>query len=564
LSTPPSATRRNDPCPCGSGKRYKQCHGSLAAPGATRPLRDVLAAGIDAHQRGDRKAARREYEEALRLDAESAVALHYLGVLSWEEGAHDEALRLMTRSIAADSSVPDFHNNLGLLHRDRKDALAAESAFQAALRLDESYGEAHNGLGLLYKDLGRHAEAIEQFRRAAALMPQRPEIVNNRGLSQQLLGDARGAIEAYREAAYADPVRAARYRDVEAAHDAQRERDARAFETGEGSDAARTRLASQAVQLCADPVMRSVLNNRALAGLGLLEGPDPWSHCHWRLERLIDWEARLARNLPIARIGLPRRLDGTQLEVLGEQGLGDTLFFLRWIPALISRGAKVALRADRRLEPLLRRTGLFVEFRDPDDGRSRGVNSLLAGDLPALLEEAPRYPDSLSLTAIAGEPEAIRNRPRGVRRIAVTWRGGVEGAILFKQVPLDALARAVDDGRSLVVSLQRLPRPGENERMRDLLGDRFIDMSAMNADLEGTLGLLAACEEYVGVSNTNFHLRAGLGMVGRVLVPFPPEWRWFGEGESQGWYPRLTALRERQGLGWDEALRRLASILAAA
>ena len=223
MSTPPSATRRNDPCPCGSGKRFKQCHGSLAAPGAPRALRDVLAAGIDAHQRGDRKAARREYEEALRLDAESAVALHYLGVLSWEEGAHDEALRLMTRSIAADSSVPDFHNNLGLLHRDRKDALAAESCFRAALRLDESYGEAHNGLGLLYKDLGRHAEAIEQFRRAAALMPQRPEIVNNRGLSQQLNGDAKGAVEAYREAAYADPVRAARYRDVEAAHGAQRE-----------------------------------------------------------------------------------------------------------------------------------------------------------------------------------------------------------------------------------------------------------------------------------------------------------------------------------------------------
>jgi hypothetical protein len=55
------------------------------------------------------------------------------------------------------------------------------------------------------------------------------------------------------------------------------------------------------------------------------------------------------------------------------------------------------------------------------------------------------------------------------------------------------------------------------------------------------------------VSNTNVHLLAGIGRGARVLVPYPPEWRWVREGSSP-WFAGCTVYREPQSRGWTEPL----------
>ena len=78
------------------------------------------------------------------------------------------------------------------------------------------------------------------------------------------------------------------------------------------------------------------------------------------------------------------------------------------------------------------------------------------------------------------------------------------------------------------------------------------------------LGLLAVIDEYVGVSNTNMHLRAGIGRTARVLVPWPAEWRWMAAGDTSPWFPGFRVHRQRQDGDWHEALTRLHDDLAAA
>ena len=62
------------------------------------------------------------------------------------------------------------------------------------------------------------------------------------------------------------------------------------------------------------------------------------------------------------------------------------------------------------------------------------------------------------------------------------------------------------------------------------------------------LALLALLDDYVGVSNTNMHLRAGVNRTAKVLVPAPPEWRWMAEGKESPWFPGFTVYR--QGVRW--------------
>ena len=100
------AAGRNDPCPCGSGKKFKQCHGSLSTPAArVAPApadADALArAAFAAHRSGNIDEAERGYRAALAIAPEHPLASHYLGVVLYQRNRLDEAIPLLERSAAA-------------------------------------------------------------------------------------------------------------------------------------------------------------------------------------------------------------------------------------------------------------------------------------------------------------------------------------------------------------------------------------------------------------------------------------------------------------------------------
>jgi hypothetical protein len=99
--------------------------------------------------------------------------------------------------------------------------------------------------------------------------------------------------------------------------------------------------------------------------------------------------------------------------------------------------------------------------------------------------------------------------------------------------------------------------------MAQALGAPLHDLSAINDDLDDVLALMGLVDEYVAVSNTNVHLRAGAGRASRVLVPFPPEWRWGAGGSASPWFPANPVYREDRAGGWDRALARLRADLEA-
>jgi len=128
---------------------------------------------------------------------------------------------------------------------------------------------------------------------------------------------------------------------------------------------------------------------------------------------------------------------------------------------------------------------------------------------------------------------------------------------LFKEIPFEPLAAALRGVSGTLVSVQRNPRAGETERLAALVGKPVHDLSAANEDLEDMLALLAVLDDYVGVSNTNMHLRAGAGRTARVLVPWPAEWRWMIAGSESPWFPGFRVYRQRQDGDWDDTLTTL-------
>jgi tetratricopeptide (TPR) repeat protein len=458
------AVSRNAPCPCGSGLRYKECHGKLA--GAAPRIDELVARALDRHRQGRIDEAERIYRQVLAAQPGQPVATHFLGMAAWQRGEVATAEALMRESIARDGGVPDFHNNLGLLLRDTQRTDEALACFAKALEVDPGWFEAYN----------------------------------NRALTLEACGDWDGAIDAYRRAIECQPRFAA----------------------------AQQNLA------------------RALLATGRFE--EAWQRYRWRLpaqglsSQPPDPEAR----------ELPADLEGRRFTLLGEQGVGDVLFFLRFVPELRRRGAAVAFQGDPRLAPLLARTGLFDASAEPGE-------RVFVGDLPWLLQaHQPAEFPPLPLQADAARVARWRERLREwgpAPYVAFTWRAGVETVggpvrVQSKIAAAELLAAAVAGERATWISVQRLPRAGERESLQEALSAPVHDASAANEDLDEMLALMAAVDDYAGVSNANTHLRAGVNGSMRVLVPHPPEWRWMAAGDRSPWFPSMRVIRQRRDGRW--------------
>jgi tetratricopeptide (TPR) repeat protein len=170
------AAGRNDPCPCGSGKRYKHCHGAIGADVGTavapqRLAQEALERAIDLHRKGDTSAAEQAYRKALAEDPRNVMARHYLGVVHYQRNDLGAALPLLEASVKASAHEPEFHNNLGLAYAAADREEEALIAYRAALLLKPDHAAACNNLGLTMQAGNDVSGAIYAFQRAVHLKP---------------------------------------------------------------------------------------------------------------------------------------------------------------------------------------------------------------------------------------------------------------------------------------------------------------------------------------------------------------------------------------------------------
>jgi hypothetical protein len=458
----------------------------------------------------------------------NALAWTYL-----QSGRGDLALDAARRAYEASRGNLDYLNTLGVAYGETGAQHEAEACFRKALKRNPVFLHAIVNLAKSLEKQERPAEAIPLFERAVALEPRFPRLATNLARLYCQRGDAtRARIVLERDAPASDAETVAMARaecDLEL----------------DGPDAAIARLSS-AVE--ANPHWS--LANYALAHALLANG-------QWRE----GWRHYLARHeLHGTAVS---SLKGERIVLRGEQGLGDVLFFLRFAPLLEARGVRLALACEKKLKPLI---GLEHAAED-----SAGV---WLGDLPHLLE-CDDTPPAWPLAATEGARAAARSRLAALGPgpyLAVTWRAGTdvvrlgelgaERMSLSKAIPPAQLGAALRNWPGSVIALQRGARPGEGSLFSSGFGRPFHDLSALGDDLPALLGMLAEIDDYVGVSNTNIHLLAGLGRSARVLVPYPAEWRWLRRDGRSPWFPEFSVYRQAQSRDWSAALEQLGKDLS--
>ena len=195
--------RRNEPCSCGSGKKYKQCCLQTAATRVTSQdlvTNQYLEAALGHHQAGRLPQAEALYRQILQREPNHSDALQYLGVLAHQVGKLDVAVDLITRAISANPRNPTYYCNLGCVLQQQGKPSHAACALQQALSLKRDFPEAHYNLGLALQDQGRLEEAIASYQRALRIKPDYSEAYGNLGYALYQRGRVAEAIANYRKA----------------------------------------------------------------------------------------------------------------------------------------------------------------------------------------------------------------------------------------------------------------------------------------------------------------------------------------------------------------------------
>ena len=154
-----------------------------------------------AHQKsGELAPAERLLTAVLEIEPENPTALHFLGLLRYQQARRDEAIALVRRAVEANPDYADAHNNLGNILKVQGRREEAERAYRRTLELAPQHTDALNNLGLLLKAAGRLTEAVDAFDAAISAAPRHTTAHYNRGNALVDLGRDEEAIAAYRRA----------------------------------------------------------------------------------------------------------------------------------------------------------------------------------------------------------------------------------------------------------------------------------------------------------------------------------------------------------------------------
>lgn len=300
--------------------------------------------------------------------------------------------------------------------------------------------------------------------------------------------------------------------------------------------------------------------NLALIYLGEGDFSSAWNHLRHRPKLFTDMPS-LAD------------LNNKRLLILGEEGLGDELMFIRFIPLLKNYGVSIEYIGNPKLLPLLKNVSSIDALHSSLPETDSYDYCISAMDLPSILnmnklETAP--PVSLTADKNLSNPDleqVIRKiNSQAIKTVlGITWRAGaVENTsieksktnkFLSKSIPLDKLCILLKDFKGTIVVLQRNPMSDEIDYLKTHLSENIIDASSINNDLPLMLVLLTYIDHYFGVSNTNMHLYGSLGKTADVIIPFPGEWRWMYKTNSSPWYPHFNVIRQAEHDNWDNVIK---------
>lgn len=379
--------------------------------------------------------------------------------------------------------------------------------YERALAIDPNYADAHYGRGAALAELGRHAEAISCFEHACSLKAEFVNAYYGHAVCLTALNRHAEAIACY------DQVLARRPDRIDAIY------------------------------------------GRALCFLASGDLPRGFEG--------LEYRDRLPRqkNYPISFPSKSWRGDSSitnkTILLYLDGGFGDAIQFVRFVPLLANRGARVILRVPAKLFALLRtEPSVYQLVREgeplpPHDFHCPLISLPLV--LGTTIDTIPSSPSYLSADAASVAGWRERLGPQRALRVGLCWAGSNRNASYNarRSIPLEVL-RPLADLECELISLQHPIPKADRAAIRamprlNLLGESLKDFAEIASVIEN-LDLVIAVDSAIA------HLAGALGKPVWLLLCYAPDWRWLTDRKDSPWYPSARLFRQTRPSEWSDVI----------
>ena len=562
---------------------------------------EALRLGLQHQQAGRWQQAEQIYRQILQVAPQVPDAWHLLGALALQVGKPELAVEYIGRALALTPREALFLNNLGAAQLKLGQLSAAEKSFRSAIEARPNATDARKNLGLTLQQQARHVEAIECFEEALRQQPEQAEAFYQLGHAWHTAQHPAKAIPCYQQALHRDPHHSKAHYNLGLAfqQECALEQAVVHYQQALALDAksieAHTNLAvafqglgdyeqarshfDRALHL--NPNYAEARKNRALLLLQLGEFAEGFAEYEWR------WHFP---DLP-QRGFIPPLWDGSPLAgrtilLHAEQGLGDTLQFVRYAPLVQERGGRVIVECQPSLIPLLRGVS-GIHHLVP-----RG-SPLPEFDVHCPLLSLPRVcattVDTIParipyLTASTERVRHWQSRLAGERRfrIGLAWQGNPQHHLdRLRSIPLTAFSSLMTISDIVCYSLQKgfgadqvAQIPG-TWPVADLGPE--LDLPAV-ADIHpetppaipaletagafvDTAAVMKNLDLVITTDTSIVHLAGALGVPTWLLLSQSCDWRWLAQRDDTPWYPTVRLFRQPRLGDWSGVFSRVADEL---
>ena len=493
-------------------------------------------------------------KKALKLKPDYPEAHIKLGISLKKQGKIDDAIISFKEGIKLNSKNPKAYYNLGNAFKEKGDLNSAIISFQKAIKLKPNFPEAHGNLAITLTKSGDLNAAIVSFKRAITLKPDSPKTYLNLGNAQQEKGNLNAAIESFKYAIRLQPSFAEAYLNLGIA----------LKEYGKLNDA----ILSFKSAIKLQPNFIEAFINLSLTYLLSNDYQLGWKFYDWRLETK-DKKENFSK-LQIPKWQGENLENGDKLLIISEQGLGDVMHFMRYIPYLKEKGIDISFCAPTKLHNLIKTSNIHTNPLKPESAKtfSKGKWIPLLS-LPQKIGVNPVNPiitdpyiyTTDELTSKWKDILSKEKRPI----IGVNWQGNPnieKNNYPGRSFPLEYFSKLLDENQITFVSLQK--GYGSDQLNNCSFRNKFVKcQQQINSTWEfiENAAIIINCDLIITCDTSVAHLAGGMGKTVWLLLRDIPFWTWGMQGEQTFWYPSMRLFRQSERQNWNDVMRRVSKEL---
>lgn len=438
------------------------------------------------------------YEEVEFNKLQTANELQVYGYLALEFGEIHKATKALQQSVKKNKKDAQTLLLLGIAHRRLKEYSQAIVALRQALKVNPTSIDIIYNLGITLDDAQNYEAAIDVLEKGLEVAPNETDLLNAIAGASASAGYTEDAEEYYREAIALEP-------------------DFAPFQYN-------------------------------LSQVLLQTGQ--WEE-GWKL-----FDSRLAfRNQSLnpktdAPFWKGENLEGKSILVWNEQGFGDSFQFMRYVPLLKEKGAKIYLRIQPALKRLIEYNFEEIEeiFTPKDD--------LPITDFQIPIMSLPQFFGNVPVTSYQLPVTSLTSHQSPIAKIGIVWSGNPHHPDDQKRsIPARFFNRLLKLKNYKYYSLQ------VGQASKDLQHPQLTDLSPSIEDFADTAAHIAALDLVITVDTAVAHLAGSMNKPVWLLLDYAPDWRWGIEGVETIWYPSMRIFRQSKVGDWNgvmtEVLREL-------